>query len=196
MEFVHETEKTAKLHTNVSEVLLTELPHRCDAVIKEIERVFLQCKDITTEVQTSLLCNLMESHNYKKEYEAKIELLKQATTKKEQSETSLRKVEDRVSEEKRGKDKKYQAKVKEHEARTKQHQEAIEATTNKQASMILAHAAANASIEHYFTEDLNDIINCFDLGFHQNLRKLAKARMSSMDQIILTWHRQIAAMDL
>ena len=58
-------------------------------------------------------------------------------------------------------------------------------------------------IKQYFEEDLQILMNCFDLGFHQvclslvtlfkslpqNLKRLANARVDSMDQMIVAQQR-------
>merc|ERR1719391_433365 len=38
--------------------------------------------------------------------------------------------------------------------------------------------------KQYFEEDLQIMVNCTDLGFHQNLKRLASARVDSMEQMI------------
>ena len=42
--------------------------------------------------------------------------------------------------------------------------------------------AANSSIQKYFVDDLSDLIDCMDFGFHQSLGRAVMMHVSGMEQ--------------
>lgn len=43
--------------------------------------------------------------------------------------------------------------------------------------------AANASIHKYFVDDLSDLMDCMDFGFHQSLGRAMMMRSSALEQV-------------
>ena len=46
--------------------------------------------------------------------------------------------------------------------------------------------AANSSIHKYFVDDLSDLIDCMDFGFHQSLTRAFKMQSSAIEQVLST----------
>ena len=44
--------------------------------------------------------------------------------------------------------------------------------------------AANSSIHKYFVDDLSDLIDCMDFGFHQSLSRAFKVEASAYEQVV------------
>ena len=47
--------------------------------------------------------------------------------------------------------------------------------------------AANSSIHKYFVDDLSDLIDCMDFGFHQSLTRAFKMQSSAIEQVLSTY---------
>ena len=52
---------------------------------------------------------------------------------------------------------------------TKDHAALVECSKESQTTVCYANSEANAIVAKFFTEDLDTIVNCMDLGFHQVL---------------------------
>lgn len=55
--------------------------------------------------------------------------------------------------------------------------------------------AANSSIHKYFVDDLSDLIDCMDFGFHQSLYRAVMMHSSGLDQIKRSIHNDIDTLD-
>ena len=44
--------------------------------------------------------------------------------------------------------------------------------------------SANSSVHKYFVDDLSDLIDCMDFGFHQSLTRAFKMQNSAIEQVI------------
>ena len=53
-----------------------------------------------------------------------------------------------------------------------------------QLEYILSTEAANAAIRKYYKDDLSDLMNCMDLGFHHMLKNVLKMRTSVIENLI------------
>ena len=72
---------------------------------------------------------------------------------------------------------------KEHAKRKAKFDEARLKATKARNEYLLCMDAANASIHKYFVEDLSDLIDCMDFGFHQSLYRAVMMHSSGLDQI-------------
>ncbi len=48
---------------------------------------------------------------------------------------------------------------------------------------LLCMDGANSSIHKYFMDDLSDLIDCMDFGFHQSLSRAMMMRSSALEQV-------------
>lgn len=59
----------------------------------------------------------------------------------------------------------------------------------------LCTEAANAAIRKYYKDDVSDLINCMDLGFHHLLKNALMMRTSAIENLIDSEKKSIDAMD-
>ena len=56
--------------------------------------------------------------------------------------------------------------------------------------------AANSSIHKYFVDDLSDLIDCMDFGFHQSLIRVLKVKSSAVEQVFKISNNSLFYCDL
>ena len=82
-------------------------------------------------------------------------------------EKQKKKVEGSVAPEKRLKSKRFKLVEKEFAKRKAKYDDAKLKATKARYEYLLYMDAANSSIQKYFVDDLSDLIDCMDFGFHQ-----------------------------
>ncbi len=88
-----------------------------------------------------------------------------------------------VPAEKREKHRRYRLIEKEHSKRKQKYEDARLKATKATNEYLLCMDAANSSIQKYFLEDLSDLIDCMDFGFHQSLYRAVMMHSSGLDQM-------------
>ena len=99
-------------------------------------------------------------HAYQSEF-------RQAESKLQVVEKQRTKIRDQISKEKLEKSRKFRLIEKEVAKRTAKYTEARLKATKARNEYLLCMDAANSSIHKYFMDDLSDLIDCMDFGFHQ-----------------------------
>ena len=90
---------------------------------------------------------------------------------------------DQIPKEKLEKSRKYRLIEKEVLKRTNKYSEARLKATKARNEYLLCMDAANSSIHKYFVDDLSDLMDCMDFGFHQSLGRAMMMRSSAMEQV-------------
>ena len=115
-------------------------------------------------------------HKYQSEF-------RQAETKLQHVEKQRTKLQNSVPVEKREKHRKYKVIEKEYAKRKQQFDQARLNATKALNEYLLCMDAANSSIQKYFVDDLSDLIDCMDFGFHQSLFRAVMMHSSGLDQL-------------
>ena len=115
-------------------------------------------------------------HTYQSEF-------RQAESKLQVVEKQRTKIKEQIPKEKLEKNRKYKVIEKEVAKRTTKYTEARLKATKARNEYLLCMDAANASIHKYFTDDLSDLIDCMDFGFHQSLGRAMMMRSSGLEQV-------------
>ena len=63
-----------------------------------------------------------------------------------------------------------------------------------QIDFILCTEAANAAIKKYYKDDLSDLMDCMDLGFHHLLKNILKMRTSAIRNTIASEQEDMEVM--
>ena len=69
--------------------------------------------------------------------------------------------------------------------RETKYREARLKATKARTEYLLYMDSANSSIHKYFVDDLSELIDCMDFGFHQSLTRVCKMQSSAMEQVKL-----------
>ena len=94
------------------------------------------------------------------------------------------KLKDTIPKEKLEKSRKYRLIEKEVVKRMTKYAEARMKATKARTEYLLYMDAANSSIHKYFVDDLSDLIDCMDFGFHQSLIRAIKMKSSAIEQVV------------
>ena len=128
---------------------------------------FFQCREIGYEIHEEVLKVLHELHTAMKTHQTYQSEFRQAENKLQIVEKQRNKLYASVAEEKRPKHKRLRVIEKEFQKRRLKYDEARLKATKARNEYLLNMDAANSSIQKYFVDDLSDLIDCMDFGFHQ-----------------------------
>ena len=128
---------------------------------------FPQCREIGYEIHEEVLKVLHELHTAMKTHQTYQSEFRQAENKLQIVEKQRNKLYASVAEEKRPKHKRLRVIEKEFQKRRLKYDEARLKATKARNEYLLNMDAANSSIQKYFVDDLSDLIDCMDFGFHQ-----------------------------
>eukprot|EP00090_Calanus_glacialis_P007630 TRINITY_DN16073_c0_g1_i10.p1 TRINITY_DN16073_c0_g1~~TRINITY_DN16073_c0_g1_i10.p1 ORF type:complete len:884 (-),score=266.77 TRINITY_DN16073_c0_g1_i10:79-2730(-) len=183
-ELVKETKKTARNHAVVEEIFGTEMHGRCHKISSDIGRVYKQCREAGVEIQEKVLGVLFELHTKTKIYQTNKETYELAERKLRDAEKEISKLEKEIKPEKREKTKKYTNAQKQLKNRHIRHEDTYGLAIKSQLEYVLCTEAANAAIKKYYKDDLSDLMDCMDLGFHHLLTNVLKMRTSALENLI------------
>ena len=143
----------------------------------------MQCREIGFEIHEEVLKALHELHTAMKTHHAYQSEFRQAESKLQVVEKQRTKIRDTISKEKLEKSRKYRLIEKEVAKRTLKYTEARLKATKARNEYLLSMDSANSSIHKYFMDDLSDLIDCMDFGFHQSLSRAMMMRSSALEQV-------------
>jgi len=143
---------------------------------------FLQCREIGYEIHEEVLKVLHELHTAMKTHHTYQAEFRQAENKLQVVEKQRNKLQANVPPEKRQKHRKLKIIEKEFQKRRAKYEEARLKATKARNEYLLCMDAANSSVQKYFVDDLSDLIDCMDFGFHQSLTRAVLTHVSAMDQ--------------
>ncbi|XP_047367547.1 SLIT-ROBO Rho GTPase-activating protein 1-like isoform X5 [Vespa velutina] len=166
-QLVNETKSLSRDHAALSEVYSTHLVGRLNQVMEDVQRIYKRCREIGYETHEEILRVLHELHTTMKTYQAYQAESRQAETKLRVAEQQRSKLEvANAPPEKLARSKKYKLIEKEVNKRKNKYQEAKLKALKARNEYILCLEASNTTITKYFVDDLSDLIDCMDFGFH------------------------------
>ncbi|XP_011305833.1 SLIT-ROBO Rho GTPase-activating protein 1-like isoform X2 [Fopius arisanus] len=166
-QLVNETKSLSRDHAALSEVYSTHLVGRLNQVMEDVQRIYRRCREIGYETHEEILRVLHELHTTMKTYQAYQGESRQAETKLRVAEQQRSKLEvTNAPPEKLARSKKYKLIEKEVNKRKAKYTEAKLKALKARNEYILCLEASNTTIHKYFVDDLSDLIDCMDFGFH------------------------------
>ncbi|XP_033218057.1 SLIT-ROBO Rho GTPase-activating protein 1-like isoform X2 [Belonocnema kinseyi] len=166
-QLVNETKSLSRDHAALSEVYSSHLVGRLNQVMEDIQRIYKRCREIGYETHEEILRVLHELHTTMKTYQAYQAESRQAETKLRVAEQQRNKLEvGNAAPEKLVRSKKYKLIEKEVNKRKSKYTEAKLKALKARNDYILCLEASNTTIHKYFVDDLSDLIDCMDFGFH------------------------------
>ncbi|XP_043254153.1 SLIT-ROBO Rho GTPase-activating protein 1-like isoform X2 [Colletes gigas] len=166
-QLINETKSLSRDHAALSEVYSTHLVGRLNQVMEDVQRIYKRCREIGYETHEEILRVLHELHTTMKTYQAYQAESRQAETKLRVAEQQRSKLEVAIAPpEKLARSKKYKLIEKEVNKRKSKYQEAKLKALKARNEYILCLEASNTTIHKYFVDDLSDLIDCMDFGFH------------------------------
>lgn len=165
-QLVTQTKNLSKDHVALSEVYSTHLVARLSQVMEDVQRIYKRCREIGYETHEEILRVLHELHTTMKTYHSYQAELRQAEAKLRSAESQRSKLEQSLSQDKLERSKKYKFMEKEVQKRKNKYTDAKVKALKARNEYILCLEASNTTIHKYFVDDLSDLIDCMDFGFH------------------------------
>ncbi|XP_050313871.1 SLIT-ROBO Rho GTPase-activating protein 1-like isoform X2 [Anthonomus grandis grandis] len=165
-QLVTQTKNLSRDHVALSEVYSTHLVSRLGQVMDDVQRIYKRCREIGYETHEEILRVLHELHTTMKTYHSYQSELRQTETKLRAAEVQRTKLEGTLSHDKLERSKKYKLMEKEVSKRRSKYTDAKIKALKARNEYILCLEASNTTIHKYFVDDLSDLIDCMDFGFH------------------------------
>ncbi|KAL3290005.1 hypothetical protein HHI36_023380 [Cryptolaemus montrouzieri] len=165
-QLVDQTKNLSKDHVALSEVYSTHLVARLSQVMEDVQRIYKKCREIGYETHEEILRVLHELHTTMKTYHSYQSELRQAEAKLRLAENQRNKLEQSLTQDKLDRSKKYKLMEKEVQKRKSKYTDAKVKALKARNEYILCLEASNTTIHKYFVDDLSDLIDCMDFGFH------------------------------
>ncbi|XP_050711110.1 SLIT-ROBO Rho GTPase-activating protein 1-like isoform X7 [Eriocheir sinensis] len=178
---VNQTRKDARDHAAMADVYLNNIIPRFTQVQDDVQRIYKRCREIGYDSHEELLKVLHELHTTMRTYHTYQTEYKNAETKLRNFEAQRSKLEQVIPKEKLEKNKKFRLIEKEIQKRSNKHMDAKLKALKARNEYILSMDSANAAIHKYFVEDLSDIVDCMDFGFHSSIARALLTHVSGQE---------------
>ncbi|XP_046661965.1 SLIT-ROBO Rho GTPase-activating protein 1-like isoform X3 [Homalodisca vitripennis] len=178
-QLVTQTKNLSKDHAALSEVYSTHLVSRLSQVIEDVQRIYRRCREIGYETHEEILRVLHELHTTMKTYQAYQGECRAAEAKLRLVENQRLKIEQSLPKEKLDKSKKFRLIEKEVQKRKNKYFDAKLKALKARNEYILNLEASNTTLHKYFVDDLSDLIDCMDLGFHECISRALMMHISA-----------------
>ncbi|XP_058831881.1 SLIT-ROBO Rho GTPase-activating protein 1-like isoform X2 [Topomyia yanbarensis] len=165
-QLVNQTKSLSRDHAALSEIYSVHLVARLQSVWDDVQRIYRKCREIGFETHVEILRILQELHTNMKTYHTYQTEAKEAEKKLRAAENQRMKLQQSVPKEKLERSKKYRLIEKEVLKRKNKYTDARLKALKAKNEYQLCLEASNTTIHKYFVEDLSDLIDCMDLGFH------------------------------
>ncbi|KAL0278858.1 UNVERIFIED_CONTAM: hypothetical protein PYX00_000549 [Menopon gallinae] len=178
-QLVTQTKNLSKDHAALSEVYSTHLVSRLGQVMEDVQRIYRRCREIGYETHEEILRVLHELHTTMKTYHAYQAEFRQAENKLRVAENQRIKQESTLPREKLDRSKKYRLIEKEVQKRKNKYNDAKLKALKARNEYVLCLEASNTTIHKYFVDDLSDLIDCMDFGFHNCISRALLMHISA-----------------
>lgn len=178
-QLVTQTKNLSRDHGALSEVYSTHLVNRLSQVMEDVQRIYKRCREIGYETHEEILRVLHELHTTMKTYHSYQAELRQTEAKLRAAETQRTKLEQSLSQDKLDRSKKYKLMEKEVMKRKNKYTDAKVKALKARNEYLLCLEASNTTIHKYFVDDLSDLIDCMDFGFHNCIARALLMHVSA-----------------
>ncbi|KAK4871550.1 hypothetical protein RN001_015674 [Aquatica leii] len=178
-QLVTQTKNLSRDHGALSEVYSTHLVNRLSQVMEDVQRIYKRCREIGYETHEEILRVLHELHTTMKTYHSYQAELRQAEAKLRAAESQRSKLEQSLSQDKLDRSKKYKLIEKEVIKRKNKYTDAKLKALKARNEYLLCLEASNTTIHKYFVDDLSDLIDCMDFGFHNCIARALLMHVSA-----------------
>ncbi|CAH1265537.1 SRGAP1 [Branchiostoma lanceolatum] len=167
------TRRESRNHSTLCDIYSTNLTSRFTQISEDVGRIFRKSREITTTCHEDLVRVLNELYTALKTYHLYHSESAIAEGKLKSVESKLLKTDDKARPSKRVKTMQEKRQAKYFESK----QKSIKARNE----YLLSLDASNSAIHKYFVNDLSDLVDCMDLGFHSAFGRAMKTYLSAND---------------
>ncbi|XP_071454526.1 SLIT-ROBO Rho GTPase-activating protein 1-like isoform X2 [Hetaerina americana] len=175
-----QTRDLSRDHATLSEVYSNHLTARLSQVMEDVQRIYRKCRDIGFETHEEIFRVLHELHTSMKTCHAYAAECRQAHSKLRIATSQRLKMESAApSKEKLARSKKYRLIEKEVVKRKSKYNDARLKAVKARNDYVLCLESANTTVHKYFVDDLSDLIDCMDFGFHSCISRAMLMHISA-----------------
>lgn len=156
-------------------VLVAQLAH----LLEDVQRIHRKCRTIGLQQHDELLKVLHELQAAMRTYHVYRAAEEQARAKLELVEAQKGRLEASVGRDKLERSRRFRVLTKELAKRAAKHRQSRLLGLKARNEYLLALGAANAAVHKYFAEDLADLVDCMDFGFHVCLSRVLRTSCSA-----------------
>lgn len=162
------TRKESQNHSVMSEIYNNQMVQRLQEVMDNSQRIYRKCRDIGAESHEDIVKVLNELQSAMKTYHIYQAEAKQAEVKLRGVESQKAKVEQQLS----GKNttsRKLKGLERQAEKKQQKYSENKLKALKARNDYLLCIEAANSAISKYFSDDISDLMDCMDFGYHNSV---------------------------
>lgn len=178
-QLVATTRRQSRDHAVISEIYANTIINRMTCIMDDVQRIYKRCREVGIEIHEELLKVLHELHTTMKTYHNYHTEEMQAESKLRYVEAQRSKLEQSIPKEKLERSKKFRLIEKEIQKRCSKYNDAKLKALKARNDYLLCMDATNAAIHKYFVDDLSDIIDCMDFGFHTSIAQTLMVSISA-----------------
>ncbi|BFZ08300.1 hypothetical protein BsWGS_11339 [Bradybaena similaris] len=188
------TRKQGQDHQAIAEIYSSHMVSRLSEIMDNSQRIFRKCRDIGAESHEDMMKVLNELQSAMKTYHIYQNESKQAELKLKNVESQKQKVEQQLS----GKNT-TSRKLKGLERQAEKKQQKY--TDNKLKALkarndyLLCIDAANAAINKYFSDDISDLMDCMDFGYHHSVGRTMMMQLGIHEHLKMAHAKAIESLN-
>ncbi|XP_048257474.1 SLIT-ROBO Rho GTPase-activating protein 1-like isoform X4 [Haliotis rufescens] len=188
------TRKESQDHNTISELYSNAVMNRLNETIENSQRIFKKCREIGSESHEDMLKVLNELQSAMKTYHIYQSESKQAESKLRSVESQKMKVEQQLS----GKNttsRKLKGLERQAEKRQSKYSENKLKSLKARNDYLLCIEGANSAITKYFSDDISDLMDCMDFGYHNSVGRTMMMYLSVHEQLKQTHQSAIESIN-
>lgn len=174
---LNDTKQHSKYHQVASEICSKYISEKFDVIVDDIKRIFTKCKNVGQVSHDEIFKVVGELNGAMKTYHEYQSESKQAEAKLKYVQSQKPKFEKQKSKKKL---KQFEKQV---EKRLQKYTETKVKAFKARNEYILSIDSANACINKFCTEDIGDIVDCSDFGFHASIARCIYMYLSAQENI-------------
>ncbi|XP_035828526.1 SLIT-ROBO Rho GTPase-activating protein 1 [Aplysia californica] len=162
------TRKQSQDHETIAQIFSNQMVNRLGEVMDNSQRIFRKCREIGAESHEDMMKVLNELQSAMKTYHIYQNESKQAEMKLKNVECQKHKVEQQLS----GKNttsKKLKGLERQADKKQQKYSDNKLKALKARNDYLLCIDAANSAISKYFSDDISDLMDCMDFGYHNSV---------------------------
>ncbi|KAH9512475.1 SLIT-ROBO Rho GTPase-activating protein 3 [Bulinus truncatus] len=180
------TRKESQDHQTMAEIYNNQMVSRLGEVIENSQRIFRKCREIGALSHEDMMKVLNELQSAMKTYHLYQNESKQAELKLRNVESQKLKVEQQLSG-KNTSSRKLKGLERQFEKKQQKYADNKLKALKARNDYLLCIDAANAAINKYFSDDISDLMDCMDFGYHNSVGRSMMMYLGIHEQQKLTY---------
>ncbi|XP_029634547.1 SLIT-ROBO Rho GTPase-activating protein 3 isoform X3 [Octopus sinensis] len=184
------TKKQGHDHNTLSEICNNQMVSRLQDIVENSQRIFKKCREVGIESHEDILKVLHELQNAMKTYHAYQAEAKNAEAKLQDVQAQKKKLEQQLQG-KTGTTRSLKRFEHREEKRKHKYNENKLKALKARNDYLLCIESANAAINKYYSDDITDLMDCMNFGYHSCVARTMKMYLSSHEQLRNSHQRAI-----